>query len=219
VRALLKLVTSKGRREKGATLVEYALIVALVVGVSIAGLNVLTSSASNEVASTADCVSKRPQPASCTTSATDPTTTVASVPASSTTTTAPPPATTTTTAPPTTTTTAPPTTTTAAPTTTTTAAPTWKGRVNSFSASVSSGVVSASVDLSAPAGGSDKHLVVQFTFEFSDGSSGTATCKTNGSGQCTATYGTPSRRGSVVVTITTVDGAVVSPPYSKTVNY
>jgi Flp pilus assembly pilin Flp len=189
VRALLKLVTSKGRREKGATLVEYALIVALVVGVSIAGLNVLTSSASNEVASTADCVSKRPQPASCTTSATDPTTTVASVPASSTT------------------------------TTTTTAAPTWKGRVNSFSASVSSGVVSASVDLSAPAGGSDKNLVVQFTFEFSDGSSGTATCKTNSSGQCTATYGTPSRRGSVVVTITTVDGAVVSPPYSKTVNY
>jgi Flp pilus assembly pilin Flp len=121
VRALRKLLTTIGRRERGATMVEYVLLVAVIAGISIVAVRALSASASEEVSTQSACVSQRPQPASCSAAAVDVTsTTAAPVSSSSTTTTAPSAATTTSTS--TTTTAAPTTTTTAAPTTTTTTA-------------------------------------------------------------------------------------------------
>lgn len=128
---------SIGRRaERGATLVEYSLILAVVVVVAVGAIQYMSDRGSDEVVSEADCVSTRPPPESCqraavttvttvtpssTTSTVAPTSTITTTSTTSTTTTS----TTTTTAPPTTTTTAPPTTTTttAPPTTTTTTRP------------------------------------------------------------------------------------------------
>jgi hypothetical protein len=51
--------------DAGATLVEYAVIVALLVVVSIPAINFLTDRADDQVAVQADCVSMRPPPPSC----------------------------------------------------------------------------------------------------------------------------------------------------------
>jgi Flp pilus assembly pilin Flp len=97
------------RSDGGATLVEYALIVALVVVASFGAIQFLTNQSEAEVATQADCVSTRPPPPSCqpravTTAppASSPSTPTSTIPADTTTTTE---STTTTT---TTTTTAPP---------------------------------------------------------------------------------------------------------------
>jgi hypothetical protein len=86
---------------RGATVVEYALIVAVMVAASVVAIQFLTDQGSAEVASEADCVSTRPPPESCiaaavTTSTTvDPVSTVTTeapttTTSTSTTTTAPP---------------------------------------------------------------------------------------------------------------------------------
>ncbi len=53
------------RASRGATLVEYALGVALLVVASLVGLNFLTDSATTEANAQADCISTRPPPTSC----------------------------------------------------------------------------------------------------------------------------------------------------------
>lgn len=53
------------RNDRGATLVEYALVLALIVVGSIGAINLLQSSAETEVNNQADCVSMRPPPAGC----------------------------------------------------------------------------------------------------------------------------------------------------------
>lgn len=86
----------RSRRDRGATLVEYSLVVAAVVFVSIPAADYLTAESTETVRNDASCVSKRPPPPSClipavttSTSVTPPsvTTTTAGIP----TTTAPPP--------------------------------------------------------------------------------------------------------------------------------
>jgi Flp pilus assembly pilin Flp len=113
VRAVQKQVTTRVRRELGATLVEYSLILAVVVVGAIGAISYLADRGSAEVADQADCVSTRPPPPSCIRASVTTVTTVT------------PPSTSTTEAPTTTTTTSAPatTTTTAAPGTTTTTAP------------------------------------------------------------------------------------------------
>jgi Flp pilus assembly pilin Flp len=81
----------------GAALVEYALIVALIVVPTIGAASYLTTQAKTQTVNQANCISTRPPPASCQIRAI--TTTTSTVPASTTTTTAPPP-TSSTTAPP-----------------------------------------------------------------------------------------------------------------------
>jgi Flp pilus assembly pilin Flp len=103
------------RSDGGATLVEYALIVALVVAASSGAIQFLTDQSEAEVATQADCVSTRPPPPSCqpravttappasspstptnptSTIPADTTTTTESTTTTTTTTTTPPPATT-----------------------------------------------------------------------------------------------------------------------------
>ena len=65
MRALRKLLTPRTRREHGATLVEYALILAVVVVGGLGAIRYLTDQGSAEVADQADCVSTRPPPPSC----------------------------------------------------------------------------------------------------------------------------------------------------------
>ncbi len=79
------------RREpdRGATLVEYALVLTLLVVVSIAAIQSLDSAARDEVANQEECVSSRPPPATCQTLILTTSTTV--VPPSTTATTQPPP--------------------------------------------------------------------------------------------------------------------------------
>ncbi|MCD9622650.1 hypothetical protein [Rhabdothermincola salaria] len=106
---------SSRRRDRGATLVEYALILALVVVAAVASIQFLTNQSEAEVANQADCVSTRPPPPSCqaravttTTTTIPPETTTTIAPETTTTestttttsTTAPPSSTTSTTAPP-----------------------------------------------------------------------------------------------------------------------
>lgn len=64
-RLFSRLVPPKGRREAGATLVEYSLIVALLVVTSIGVLDFLTERANDQVNNQADCVSTRPPPPEC----------------------------------------------------------------------------------------------------------------------------------------------------------
>jgi Flp pilus assembly pilin Flp len=94
------------RSDRGATLVEYALIVALVVVASFGAIQFLTTQSEAEVATQADCVSTRPPPPSCqsravtdsttstisadTTTTTESTTTTTTTTTTSTTTTTPP---------------------------------------------------------------------------------------------------------------------------------
>lgn len=76
------------RGSLGVTLVEYALIVALVVVPAIPAVNWLSKTGRSEVASQKDCVSKRPPPTSCqsrvatTTTTADPSTSSTSIPTS-----------------------------------------------------------------------------------------------------------------------------------------
>lgn len=72
---------------RGATLVEYALITAALVVVSILAIDYMSTEASDEVANQADCVSKRPPPPECqiepiltTTTSEDPSTTSSTFP-------------------------------------------------------------------------------------------------------------------------------------------
>ena len=53
------------RRDQGATLVEYALILAFVVVGSIGAINYLTAEGDDQIENSADCVSERPPPPSC----------------------------------------------------------------------------------------------------------------------------------------------------------
>jgi hypothetical protein len=51
--------------DRGATMVEYALVVALIVSVSATAIQGLTDASEDEVANEMDCVSTRPPPPSC----------------------------------------------------------------------------------------------------------------------------------------------------------
>jgi hypothetical protein len=185
----------RGRAERGATLVEYVLIVAAVVGLGLLAVRFLTSEGSAEVASQADCVSTRPPPPSCLRPVL---TTTTSVVTPSTSTTEAPTTTTTTTAPPTTTTTEPAsTTTTAGPTTTTTApAQQWRGTAN-FDNNVSRTYPNGQngqwyfrvdINLNDAQGFNDRNVVVEVRYTItnpSGGGSGVVTCNTDNGGDCT----------------------------------
>lgn len=206
---------NRAQGSRGATLVEYALLTALILGVSLVGVRALSASATDEVATTSDCVSQRPQPASCSASAVDVTsTTAAPVSSSSTTTTAPQAATTTTAAPPTTV--APTTTTTQAPTTTTTEAPTWSGEIKSFDTKKDKKNIKVSVEVE-PSSGSVENLEVVFSYRFSNGTTGTKKCTTDEDGKCSTSFPTPKSWDTVVVTIDSIAGLAVSPPQTDTV--
>lgn len=184
----------RGRAERGATLVEYVLIVAAVVGLGLLAIRFLTSEGSAEVASQADCVSTRPPPPSCIRPVLTTTTTV--VAPSTSTTEAP---TTTTTAPPTTTTTttAPSSTTTAAPTTSTTAPARQWGGDASFDNNVERVYPSGpngqwyfrvDINLNDARGYNDSNVVVEVRYTITDpvnGGTGVVTCTTDNRGDCT----------------------------------
>jgi Flp pilus assembly pilin Flp len=56
---------TRGRHERGATLVEYALVFSLIAVASIGAVEFLTNQSEDEIANQADCVSNRPPPSSC----------------------------------------------------------------------------------------------------------------------------------------------------------
>lgn len=87
---MFERLTRSRRGERGATLVEYALVFALVAIVSIGAVEVLTDESESEIQNQADCVSQRPPPPECLIRAITTTTTL--VPPSITVTTVPPPA-------------------------------------------------------------------------------------------------------------------------------
>ena len=194
MRAPRKQLKPTRSHERGATLVEYVLIVAVLVGGSLVAVRYLTSEGSAEVASQADCVATRPPPQSCLRPVLTTTTTV--VTPSTSTTEAP---TTTTTAAPTTTTTAPAgtTTTTAAPTTTTTTAPArqWEGDAR-FDNDVRPHVPERAngqwyfrvdISLDDARGYDDTNVVVEVRYTITDpvnGGTGVVTCTTDGNGDC-----------------------------------
>ena len=207
--------------ERGATLVEYALIVALMVVTSLGAIKSLERNADTYYDTTSSRIGALP-----TTSGGAPTGT--SIPGSSSSTTAAP--TTTTTAAPTTTTAAPTTTTTAAPTTTT-AAPT----TTTSTTAAQQSYVSATSDTSDPVGSGWRPAVtvtiknkttgaaisgagVTVTFKRTNGTTlGTNSCTTTASGQCEAQIsGVSNTITSVVATVTNVtssptwDGATSS---------
>lgn len=197
--------------DRGASLVEYALIVALMIVTSLGAINRIERNADTYYDTTSSRIGALPSSIGDT-----PTGTALPGGSGSSSTTAAP--TTTSTVPPTTTTTAAPTTTTAAPTTTTTAAPT---------TTTSTTVVPRSF-ISATAASSDtsgsgwrpaltvtiKHkttnaningATVTVTFRRTNGNLiGTASCTTGTNGQCQA------RRSGVSDSITTVVATVTS---------
>lgn len=219
MRALLKRTVLRGRRDTGATLVEYALLTALVGGLALGAIKVASDGASSEVASTSSCVSQRPQPESCRTNAIDAasTTTAAPVASSSTTTTAPTSATTTT--PPTT---APPPTT-QAPTTTTTAAPSYGGSFSNSSRECTSRrngncrIWSATTRLTITTGGSPASGV-DVLVTLSDGD--TVECRTDSNGRCNLTVEdlSFSNTRSLTFTVTTVNGVAPTTAVETTIN-
>ena len=82
-----------GRRrpERGATMVEYALVLVLLVGGSVVAIRTLEAASEDEVANEASCVETRPPPAACQIPAVTTSTTLPPDPSSTTTTVALPP--------------------------------------------------------------------------------------------------------------------------------
>lgn len=215
------------RLERGATMVEYSLLVALLALATVGAIRFLSHTASSQQAQNADCIGQRPQPAVCTAKfevapSTSTTTGGSGGGAVSTTTTSQITTTTTTTAPPTTTTTAPPTTTTTAPPTTTTPPTTapatydgqagwwgW-GRRNLNHNRWRAQAVLIAVDSS---GNGSRYVDVVVRWTGSDGSTGTITCNTGRNGICSVSQDLSDNLQYVDFAIETVDGLpLASPP-------
>jgi Flp pilus assembly pilin Flp len=168
---------STGRRvnDIGATLVEYALIVALVAVGSIAAINFLQTASSDEVANQADCVSTRPPPASCQAAPIITTTTASTVP--------------------TTATTAPPTTPTTAATTTSTVPPntsTWTGVATSIDADF--WYAEATLDVRTAGSSPVEGAVVRVRWRLTNPvypDQFTTECTTTAAGTCTVRFDVP----------------------------
>jgi len=189
---------------RGATLVEYALIVALVVVPSVAAITRLDDASGDYYENASDDIGDLPQlgidtgagtsvPSGGSTSTTvAPTTTV--------------PPTTSTTAPPTTTTTAPPTTTTTAPTTTTTLL---RSRISELTnVSTNSGSSYNAIARVRIVRNSNGTVVqgasVSVRMVDDNGSVTTRSCTTDSTGRCTVTWGRSDNRSPVVATVTNV---------------
>lgn len=198
---------------RGATLVEYALIVSLIVIPSIGAISHLDDASGDYYTNASDDIGDLPQ------SGID-TGTNSSTPSGSTTTTTLPPTTTSTstTLPPTTTTTAAPTTTTTAPTTTTTALRSTINQLTDVSTNSGSSynaiarvkIVRNSTGTAVSSAGVTIRMVDRL------GSSTTRTCNTDSTGRCTVTWSRSDSRSPVTATVTAVtasptwDGSVQS---------
>ena len=188
---------------RGATLVEYALIVALVAIPSIGALSRLDDASDDYYTDASDDIGDLPQLGIDTSSD-------SSVPSGGSSTTAVP---TTTTAAPTTTTTAPPTTTTTAPTTTTTAPTTTttllRSRIseltNVSSNNGSSYNAAARVKIVRNSNGnavSNASVTVRMVDRFNNSSN--RSCTTDSTGRCTVTWSRSDNNGPVTATVTNV---------------
>ena len=196
-----------GRRfhgSRGVTLVEYALIVALIVIPSIAAISQLDEASGDYYESASDDIGDLPQlgidtsPGTSTPSGGSTTTTVAP------TTTVPP--TTTSTAPPTTTTTAPTTTTTTAPTTTTTVLRSKISQLTDISTnSGSSYNAIARVKIVRNSNGTavqGASVSIRMVDKF--GTVSTRSCTTDSTGRCSVTWSRSDNRSPVTATVTSV---------------
>lgn len=204
--------------ERGATGVEYALVISLMLAGSVGAIKTLERNADTYYDTTSNHIGDLPRSGGAAPTGT-------SIPGGSSTTTTVPPSTTTTTAAPTTTTTAAPTTTTttAAPTTTTTAAP--RARISSITANslnrdattwdARAQVTISDSNTSAPIVGATVTVVFKTT---AGATLGTASCSTAATtGRCNARLNSVSDNYlSVVATVTGVastptwDGVVAS---------
>lgn len=174
------------RGSLGVTLVEYALIVALVVIPAIPAVNWLSKTGRSEVASQKDCVSKRPPPTSCqsrvatTTTTADPSTSSTSIPTSGSTV-----------EPPSSSSSSSSSSTSSSSTTSTTAPPPNKATAVGKKLSSTSGQVTVTVkqDAGAPAPGS----IVEVTWSFAEDLSQMFydECVTDASGVCVLTFNAP----------------------------
>lgn len=192
MRAFRERTEKGGRRfERGATMVEYVLIVSLVALGGLVTVRFLTDQGSAEVADQADCVSTRPPPPSCIRPIVSTTTTVVAP----TTSTTEAPTTTTTAAPTTTTTAAPATSTTTSPApTTTTAAPrfsgsaSWRGAGQAYeSGNGGRWYARAELRIRDDRDQNVRNAVVVVRWTIIDpvnGGTGTSECTTGGDGRC-----------------------------------
>lgn len=198
---------------RGATLVEYALIVALVVVPSIGAISRLDDASGDYYVNASDDIGDLPQ------SGID-TSTNSSTPSGSTTTTTLPPTTTSTstTLPPTTTTTAAPTTTTTAPTTTTTLLRSTINQLTDVSTNSGSSynAIARVKIVRNSTGAAVSGAGVTIRMVDNQGSSTTKTCNTDSTGRCTVTWSRSDSRSPVTATVTAVtasptwDGSVQS---------
>jgi Flp pilus assembly pilin Flp len=199
--------------ERGATGVEYALVVSLVVVGSIAAIKRLETNADNYYDDTSEQIGDLPGENTPTPSNTAPggSSTSTSIAASTTTTTAAP---TSTTAAPTTSTTAAPTTTTTAPTTTTVANKSTIANMENRSGNGGSSDWDASVRVTIRDTANNANVAgagVTVLFTASNGSTTTRNCTTlSPSGRCTVTWTVSESRTYVDATVTNV---VASPTW------
>ncbi len=187
------------RGSRGATLVEYALIVALIVVPSIGALTRIEDASGDYYTDASDDIGDLPQLGIDTSSN-------SSVPSGgSTTTTVAPTTTTTTTAPPTTTTTAP-TTTTTAPTTTTTLLRSRVSELTNVSSNNGSSYnAAARVKIVRNSNGtavSNASVTIRMVDRFNNSSN--RTCTTDSTGRCTGTWSRSDNNGPVTATVTAV---------------
>ncbi len=192
---------------RGATLVEYALIVSLVVVPSIGAIRRLDDNSRDYYSNASDDIGDLPQADIDTSpsSSAVPASTTTTVPVSTTTTTAPP---TTTTAPPTTTTTIA-TTTTAAPTTTTTLLRSRISELTNISSNNGSYYyATARVKIvRSDTGLAVRSASVSIRMVDDRGNSTTKSCTTDSTGRCSVTWSRPDSYGPVTATARSVSAS------------
>jgi Flp pilus assembly pilin Flp len=194
----------QGRRRfhgsRGATLVEYALIVALIVVPSIGAISRLDDASGDYYEDASDDIGDLPQLGVDNSP-------VTSTPGSSTTTTVAP----TTTAAPTTTTTAPPTTTTTAPTTTTTLLRSRISELTNVSTNNGSSYNAVArvkiVRNSNGAAVSGAAVTIRMTDKF--GNTSNRSCTTDSTGRCSGTWSRTDSQGPVTATVTAVTSSPI----------
>lgn len=194
------------RHSRGATLVEYALILALVVVPSVGAIRKLNSNSRDYYSNASDDIGDLPQ------------TGIDTSPDSSA-----PPASTTTTAPVSTTTTAAPTTTTTAPTTTTTIPTTTTTAPTTTTTLLRSKILTLE-DISSNSGTSYNAIArvkivrtdtglavngasVSFSMRDSQNSTTTKSCTTDSTGRCSVTWSRSDSRAPVTATVTSVSSS------------
>ena len=198
------------RGDRGATLVEYGLVVAAIVAVSVPGIDYLTDQGDQELSNQANCVSERPPPPSCLVPAV--TTTVSTV-STTTTTAGPTSSTTSSTSSTSTSTTAPPT---PSDVEDWTASATWTGY-----SPTSGGQITLPVNITNegnPVEGATVQVRIQIT-QPPTGQSFYAQCTTDASGTCTIAWDVPfidATQVSVTPTDISADPPVGTPPPALT---